>query len=506
MKMVSRKVGVFLIAMMLFAAIMPFSEQTIYAYNADVSSGVVPIVFYVNNGAEVVVDTENNYKIVETLASYTGEWSSGTGFFVGAENENPQYIVTNAHVVEDYVGLGEGAFYSVCIGYYEPKKYGERYEVYRCYYDYELRVYYSQSEYDVAYVDSVGSQDKVDLAVLRLRNPTDKRHALKLMIPTEDMVGNEVYTVGFPGNADNALTDASKYGVDDVTVHKGSINKFVANTGVGVERIAVDATIQHGNSGGPLVTEEGFVIGVNTNAYIGNRDEMEKDGYAINASELVRFLDKNSVKYELAGDRNSVADTPETQSDPVNTENDGTGSTADTPQTPAGSTMPANIGMRIPVVPTVATLVIVIAVVAYLVTRKKKQAPAPAPAYQPTVAAPNPQVQAQSVKKNALLRSMSNQHNGMTVAVHSGSIVMIGRDPANCKVVFREGTEGVSGRHCQVTFDEAAGEFVLTDLKSTYGTFLMNGQKLTPNVPYRLKAGDGFYVGTQANSFRVELG
>ena len=34
----------------------------------------------------------------------------------------------------------------------------------------------------------------------------------------------------------------------------------------------------------------------------------------------------------------------------------------------------------------------------------------------------------------------------------------------------------------------------------------MNGQRLTPNVPYRLRAGDSFYVGDPANVLRVELG
>ena len=83
---------------------------------------------------------------------------------------------------------------------------------------------------------------------------------------------------------------------------------------------------------------------------------------------------------------------------------------------------------------------------------------------------------------------------------------MIGRDPNGCKVVYTEGTAGVSGRHCSVSFDAAAGEFVVTDLRSTYGTFLMNGQKLNANTPCRIKPGSEFYVGDRANAIRVELG
>ena len=67
-------------------------------------------------------------------------------------------------------------------------------------------------------------------------------------------------------------------------------------------------------------------------------------------------------------------------------------------------------------------------------------------------------------------------------------------------------TPGVSAWHCSVVWDGRTGEFLLTDLKSTYGTFLATGQKLTPGVACRLKAGDTFYLGEQSNALRVELG
>ena len=128
----------------------------------------------------------------------------------------------------------------------------------------------------------------------------------------------------------------------------------------------------------------------------------------------------------------------------------------------------------------VIAAVVVAAVVIVLLMRKKK-----------------------TPKKQAMLKSMSAQHGGMTVALHEAP-VLIGRDPAACKVVFREGTDGVSGKHCSVAYDAAKDEFVLTDLRSTYGTFLSSGQKLNANVPYRLRPGESFYVGDKANSFRVE--
>ena len=59
--------------------------------------------------------------------------------------------------------------------------------------------------------------------------------------------------------------------------------------------------------------------------------------------------------------------------------------------------------------------------------------------------------------------------------------------------------------HCSVEWKAEMNEFLVTDLKSSYGTYLMSGQRLQPNVPHRLKAGDSFYVGDKANVIRVEV-
>lgn len=112
--------------------------------------------------------------------------------------------------------------------------------------------------------------------------------------------------------------------------------------------------------------------------------------------------------------------------------------------------------------------------------------------------------QAQTAQR-AFIRSLAPQHNGLALVIKEVPI-LIGRDPNSCKLVYAEGTAGVSGQHCSISYDEAAGEFIVTDLRSTYGTFLMNGQRLNANVPCRIKPGNGFYVGDKANGIRVELG
>ena len=254
-------------------------------FDDNVKNGVVAIVFCLKD-ADVYLSDGSNIELYKTLGDC--EFFAGTGFFISQFEEGAQYIVTNAHVVEDYVTANEGGEFANLYGYDEN---GLAYILYAS--SCELRVYYDEDDYEPAYVECIGDSEKVDLAVLRLRNPTTKRQALPIMALTEDMVGSTDYTVGFPGNADNDFTSASRYGVNDVTVHKGSITKFSVNTGKGVERIAINAVVQHGNSGGPLISENNTVIGVCTNivSNAGRDTPDEPEYYTINSTELIKFLE-----------------------------------------------------------------------------------------------------------------------------------------------------------------------------------------------------------------------
>ena len=344
----------------------------------------------------------------------------GTGFFVGTAGENPQYIVTNCHVVEEFIlagkALGGG----------------------------ELHVRFDKDDEAEAYL--VDYDAEKDVAILRLAETTDKRVSLQMRVPQEDSLGSEAYAVGYPAAADLTVTAVNSFSQKDATVTTGSISRFLTESGTGRKLIQTDASLGGGNSGGPLIDGTGAVIGINT---AGSKLDSNLF-YAVSVGEVLPLLDKNSIPYTLA---------PETKS--------------------GGSTM-LYVGIG-------AAAVAVIAVLAVVLGKKKKAPAAP---------------KDQEPKGTPVLRSMAPQHGGMVVQLH-GQPVQIGRDGAVCRLVYQDGTPGVSGRHCQVSFEQ--GQFVLTDLNSTYGTFLSNGQRVAPNSPVTLPPKSSFYLGEADNTVYVDL-
>lgn len=154
----------------------------------------------VRDGVAVVaeygrVKSTNTYRLL----------SWGSSFFVGNPSENPQFLVTNYHVIADYDQLGGGERVSV----YDEN--GVEYDKLL------LRVYFDSDEYVEAYPKEVNV--KMDVAVLYLEHPTDKRKALPIKEPQESDVGAAVYAYGFPGIADSDFTDAvSEWGTSDITI------------------------------------------------------------------------------------------------------------------------------------------------------------------------------------------------------------------------------------------------------------------------------------------------
>ncbi len=352
------------------------------------------------------------------------EYWRGTGFFVGTAGEDPQYIITNCHVVEEFIlagkALGGG----------------------------ELHVLFDKDDEAEAYL--VDYDAEKDVAVLRLAEATDKRVPLPLKESGEDSLGSEAYAVGYPLAADLTIQAVNSFSQKDATVTTGSISRFLTESGTGRRLIQTDASLSGGNSGGPLMDGAGAVIGINTAG--SNLDQ--NLFYAVSVSEVLPLLDKNSIPYTMAGES-------------------------------GGDSTLLYAGLA-------AAAVVVVVVLLVVLTKKKKQ---PAGSSQP--AAP-------AAPQTPVLRSMAPQHGGMVIQLH-GQPVQLGRDAAICRLVYQDGTPGVSSKHCQVYFDQGEGVFVVTDLSSTYGTFLAGGQRIAPGTPVKLPPKSSFYLGEAENTVYVDL-
>lgn len=97
---------------------------------------------------------------------------------------------------------------------------------------------------------------------------------------------------------------------------------------------------------------------------------------------------------------------------------------------------------------------------------------------------------------------ISGEFAGRSVGISSGG-TMIGRDPVACQIALSASSPGVSRHHCQVDYNPQTGMFIVNDLGSTYGTYLMDGTKLTSGQPAALRSGERFCAGSRANIFEV---
>ena len=429
----------------------------------------------------------------------------GTCFFIGKEGENPKYMLTNYHVVETYLRYGAGATRTYTI---DGKSFTSKMI---------LRVYFGSGDYEEAYV--VASDEAQDVALLRLGAPTEKRVSLPLEVASDDLIGKQIYAIGFPSYAD--VVDAtSSWSVRDALVTNGSISRYVTTSGTGAQWIQVAATEWgSGNSGGPLVTEHGSVIGLVSHS---QTDFANTIYMGVHVESTFPMLRNNGIEYDLYEDR--VKDETEEPEEPTPVE------TVAPTQAPIATVAPVNVEPvptqeSAPVIATqtpaitsaartpdadadvkngfkletwmivaAAAAVILIVILIVVATRKK-------PSVGGSAAVSN-QSRKTGKTRTGYIRSLAAQHGGLRIPVGKDAVV-IGRQES-CAIRFQANTPGVSGVHCSVSFDAANNEFILTDLKSSFGTFLETGQKLTPHTPVRLRSGDSFYAGDRRNILRVE--
>lgn len=296
MKQMMKKLFPYLMTLALMLQCFFLADVKVYAKVKDMSNCVAKVVVYIEGGGFFCYNdgwvslVPYGYSFGD--ANGNGWWSSGSGFFVGKPGENPSNFITNNHVIDDFLNYDENNHNYLETGYtYDD---AGNYPIYFLFDTIELRIYYSEDDYDVAYVKDHGATNKIDLALLSIKAPTTKRQAAPLIVPDDAKLrGEMVFAYGYPGAADNYYSGGTDT-YERPTMTSGVYNQIV-NDNKGVERISSDAKINHGNSGGPLCTEDGYVIGVNTNGW--HEDNSDTRYYAVSVSHVMDMLDKNSVNY-----------------------------------------------------------------------------------------------------------------------------------------------------------------------------------------------------------------
>ena len=254
--------------------------------------GMLPTaVFAAGANAAVQNDTTGVLQIMVGLTDTEGREHSiqaGTGFLI-----NDNTIVTCDHVIEfgsevyqwaaDNLGLSE-------------KQVNQN------------RVIHISVVRDVTIKASVQKTSaEVDLAVLTLEQPINGRTILPIRSSKDVSATEACFALGFPGivsSYDNINTFTS----DDVTISNGTVNKVnsVNINGAAVDYVINSAKIDSGNSGGPLVDEDGSVIGI-AKATL-SADGFDEDYYyAVSTDHLTDILDPLGISYTRAGTGSSPA-------------------------------------------------------------------------------------------------------------------------------------------------------------------------------------------------------
>jgi len=425
---------------------------------AEARSGVVRVLAFFDRAIYLYDEASGQI----TYLTNTTMISSGTAFGVGAAGEETDVFVTNRHVVEAKTGMQQAQIQGQVVTLIYEDTFQDAFILLGDY-SYTDTMGIDTSRSVPCKILHQGGEGEADLAVLRAAEPVEGRMALPLLSPELPLDSNSpVRALGYPSSTDDATTEASgrqEYAgsVEKVTITDGIVSlhtNFVDSNDASINVIQHTATINHGNSGGPLLTMDGAVAGVNTWGYGQNVSTGDQQAFAaIEIQYVMDILDGLRIDYDVY-----------------------TGETSSLPVIIAGVVIAA----------------IIIAVIIGRKGKKNKAAGADNSNVSKTVPADS---------SSFRLQCVSGAFAGQRFAVNG--TVRIGRDPSRSDLVFPADTKGISGAHC-VVFVEG-GRLYVKDVGSTYGTVVMPNRKLQPNVPVALNVGDRICLGSEHEVFQVAV-
>ncbi|MCV7321221.1 serine protease HtrA [Mycolicibacterium confluentis] len=195
--------------------------------------------------ARVAASVADSVVTIEAVSDKTG--AQGSGVVIDGEG----YIVTNNHVISEAAT--------------NPSQY-------------KMNVVFNDGK--VVPANLVGRDPKTDLAVLKVDN-VDNLTVARLGDSDKVKVGEEVIAAGAPLGLRSTVT----HGIVSALHRPVPLSGDGSDTDTVIDAIQTDASINHGNSGGPLINMNSEVIGINT-AGKSLSDSASGLGFAIPVNEM----------------------------------------------------------------------------------------------------------------------------------------------------------------------------------------------------------------------------
>ena len=143
----------------------------------------------------------------------------------------------------------------------------------------------------VAATERLGNAE-VDFSILTLQDKI-ANHSILTLRKEPTSTSEAITVLGFPYTV-TELTEgmATKFTAEDVTATSGTVSK-AQTTMYGINYIQHNALIQGGNSGGPLVDVDGYVVGINSAVDA----KSESYSYATAIDQVIISLDSLGIDY-----------------------------------------------------------------------------------------------------------------------------------------------------------------------------------------------------------------
>lgn len=231
---------------------------------------------------EDAIETAKN-GIVEIYSGLTGQngvfhrMKNASGVLISNQEDNI-YIITT--------------FHSIAISKKEEKKFYSDNKIKKDNRNYSQSIYAVVKNDVLSEVEVVAESETQDFCILRTDGVLKEKSALKLGNSSDLSTGKVVYTFGFPENA--IENPYAKFSASEVEIHEGKIQDPAAKASE-TAYLQHSAVVMSGNSGGALIDEKGYVVGMN-NAALSNANEQVY--YSLPIDDIKAILNNYGIAYE----------------------------------------------------------------------------------------------------------------------------------------------------------------------------------------------------------------